>query len=173
MVFILQYTKRSVGCSLCYRQNLNYEAFQVQSLHLQVPILGSSSQILQKWGVVINHWNPKRSKSQNRGGGGQIPEWVPKPKESPPPPPPPTTTTTSTTLPPPPPPPRRLLGSRFRCPQTLIFLVSLSSFSLTFSSREYLLFGPVRGSSFILWVGGSKWIHPSGSEEKDKKCKQM
>ena len=51
---------------------------------LQVPILGSGSLILQKWGAVIDRWQI-RSGQNLKIGGRQIPQWVPKPKESVPP----------------------------------------------------------------------------------------
>ena len=51
---------------------------------LQVPILGSSSLILQKCGAVIDKWQI-RSSQNLKIGGRQIPQSVPKPKEPVPP----------------------------------------------------------------------------------------
>ena len=51
---------------------------------LQVSILGSGLLILQKWGVVIDRWQI-RSGQNLKIGRRQIPQWVPKPKESVPP----------------------------------------------------------------------------------------
>ena len=68
MVFILQYKKSALGCSLCYRKNIDKPQLSSVSgtiFTLQVPILGSGSQISQKWGVPIRSGqNPKI------GGGG-------------------------------------------------------------------------------------------------------
>ena len=89
-MFILQYAKRALGCSLCYRQNIDKPQLSSVSgtiLTLQVPILGSGSLILQKWGTVIDRWQI-RSGQNHKIGGRQTQQLVPKPKESVPPPPP-------------------------------------------------------------------------------------
>ena len=56
-MFFLQYKNRALGCSLCYRQNIDKPQLSSVSgtiFKLQVPILGSGSLILQKWGAVID-----------------------------------------------------------------------------------------------------------------------
>ena len=69
MVFILQYKKKALGCSLRKSQNIDKLLLSSVSgtiLTLQVPILGSGLMILQTWGVVIDRCQIR---------SGQIPKW--------------------------------------------------------------------------------------------------
>ena len=86
MVCILQYKKKALGCTLYYRKNIDKPQLPSVSGTIftsQVPILGSSSLKLQKWGggAIIDRWKIRRGKNpKNRGW--QIPQWVSKPKDS-------------------------------------------------------------------------------------------
>ena len=75
-MFILQYKKRALLCSLCYRQNLDKpESSSVSGTisTLQVPILGSGSLILQKWEAVIYRCQIGGVQNLKIGGGGANP----------------------------------------------------------------------------------------------------